>query len=214
MKKCLLFLLIPFILAACSNRTPADSGEGGDGGELGIGTFVTVDFTQTHTIVDEVPTTGDTKSTNFVNTLKNYYFTDENIALSSIDGGYLQINVNFQVTETRTYGQLLFLGGRRDAVDFTFTFVNTIKSVTFVCEPYSKYIPHTSAYNNDLPTYLKVNDVKKDIAPHSQEDKDERTQLKYTVNSKTMHLEAPNENPDNELTQGNRILVYQMMLEY
>lgn len=175
----------------------------------------TADFTTLRTETGGVKTTGDTKSTNFITTLQTYYFNSSEFSLTAIEGGYVQIKTDekkIYVTETRPYDQLVYLTGRNNECDFTLTFNKTIKSVTFVCEAYSKYISYNATQNVDYDTYLKVNDVKRDIPAHSVGDIDETQELKYTVNSSSIRIEVPNEHIDD--TKNNRIIVYQMILEF
>lgn len=175
----------------------------------------TVDFTTLRTETGGVKTTGDTKNTNFITTLQTYYFNSSDLSLTAIEGGYVQIKTDekkIYVTETRPYDQLVYLTGRNNECDFTLTFNKTIKSITFVCEAYSKYISYNSTQNVDYDTYLKVNDIKRDISAHSVGDVDESQELKYVVNSDTIHIEVPNEHIDE--TKNNRIIVYQIVLEF
>lgn len=222
MKKYLLPLLFAGLLLSACNQTaaptggePSGGGEPGGGGETTPKTSATVDFTVTHDRVDDIPSAADTANqTKFFNMLTKYYFTNTNIALSSVTGEYMNVNSGFDVTKTRYYPQMAMLGSRKKEVDLTFNFVNTIKTVTFVCEAYCKYVNHGSTYYVDYPTYLTVNGEKKDIATHSASDVNETQNLKYTVNSKQIKLECPNTNQGEDDTTANRIIVYQMIFEF
>ena len=219
MKKFLLPLLfVGLLLSACNQPAAAPSGETPSGGEPSGGgsteTSVTVDFTVPHEKVDNVLSTGDSKNSKFLTILNKYYFTNTNVTIESISGDYININAGFSVTETRSYSQMMMIGSRSNEVDFTFNFVNTIKSVTFVCESYCKYVSYGSTYNVDYATYLTVNGEKKDIATHAASDVNETQNLKYTVNSKQVRLQAPNTNTGGGDTKANRIIVYQMVFEF
>ena len=218
MKKFLLPLLfVGLLLSACNQPAAAPSGEPSGGGQIEGGsteTSATVDFTVPHEKVDNVPSTGDSTNSKFLTILNKYYFTNTNVTIESISGTYININAGFSVTETRSYPQMLMIGSRNNEADFTFNFVNTIKSVTFVCEAYCKYVSYNSTYNVDYATYLTVNGEKKDIAIHAASDVNETQNLKYTVNSKQVRLQAPNTNTGGEDTKANRIIVYQMVFEF
>lgn len=175
----------------------------------------TVDFTTLRNETGGVKTTGDTNNTNFIKTLQTYYFNSSDFSLTALAGGYAQIQTDVKkiyVTETRSYDQLVYLTGRNSACDLTLTFDKTIKSVTFVCEAYSKYISYSSSQNVDFDTYLKVNDVKQDITAHTVGDVNETQELKYDVNNSSIHIEVPNEHLGDQKI--NRVIVYQMVLEY
>lgn len=178
-------------------------------------TKFTVDFTTLRVEKDGIPTTGDTKNTNFLQILQTYYFNSEEISLTSINGGYAQIKTDEKkvyVTKSRYFDQLVYLSSRNEVCDFSLTFSKTVKSVTFVCEAYSKYIAYNDTQNVDYDTYLKVNDVKADIAAHSVGDVDDTKELKFAANSETIHIEVPNEHVGD--TKNNRVIVYQMIIEF
>lgn len=175
----------------------------------------TVDFTTAKTQQGTTPTTGDTDKTNFIDILNTYYFTDENVSLSSVEGEWMQIQTDEKkifITETRSVDQLLILGSRTKDVDMTFKFNNPIYSISFVCEAYSKYIAYSDSYSVDHDTYLKVNGDKRDIAGHQASDVDETQTLKYVVQSDTVTIECPNDYVGEKST--NRIYVYQIIIEY
>ena len=179
----------------------------------------TADFTVKHEKVDDIPSTGNTNNAaNFVKTLNKYYLTEEDVQISTLTGAYAQItgdSKGFQVTKNRNIPQTLIFGGQKQIADLTITFSNTIKSVSFVCEAYSKYVAYSSTYNTDYDTSLTVNNVKKEITAHQASDVNETQTLKYVVNSTSIHIEVPNTNTgDEEDKKGNRILVYQMIFEY
>ncbi len=209
MKKALLpVLFVTLALSGCGNNQPDTSDDGSEG------TSITVDFTMTHTKVDDIPTTGDTKKDDFIDILNKYYFTNENITLTSFTGGYMNIAPGFKVTVSREFDQFIVLGSRTEDVDMIFVFTCAIKSVTFVCEAYSKYVS-ASMQNVDYDTYLTVNSEQKNISHHTSSDVDETQNLKYTVNSNQLRVQSPNTNSgDNNDKQGNRIILYKMILEY
>ncbi len=207
--KFLFILLLPALLVGCGSTSPNPPAGG---------TF-TADFTVKHTQEGDIKPTGDTdNSSTLMAALNNYFFTDKNVNLLSIDGGFMNIDpdkAGLYVTETRRYDQLLYLGARKQDLDVTLTFEKEIKTLTMVCEAYSKYVSYNSTQNVDRATYLTINDEKKDIVAHTIADVDETQNLVYTINSKTVHMVAPNENTgDLEDKQGNRIIVYQMIFEY
>lgn len=216
MKKVLLSILLLPLLIGCgqNNVSPTNPDEGGGQGGGEEETSATIDFTVTHESVDNIPSAGDNTNTKFLSILNKYYFTSKKSEISSFSGEYININSGFDVTKTRYYPQMMMLGSRKKAVDFTFNFVNTIRSVTFVCEPYCKYSNYGSAYNVDYSTYLTVNGEQKDLGIHSQSDVNEIQNLKYTVNSNQIRLQAPNTNTGEGDTKANRIIVYQMILEF
>ena len=218
MKKALLsILLLPFLVGcgpkAVEPTNPDGGGQQGGGGDT-TETSATVDFTVPHEKVDNIPSTGDTSNNKFLSMLNKYYFTNSNVTVDSISGSYININAGFSVTPTRSYSQMMVLGSRRNNVDLTFNFVNTIKSVTFVCEAYCKYVSYGSVYNVDYSTYLTVNGEQKDLGIHTASDVDEIQNLKYTVNSKQIRLQAPNTNTGGDDTKANRVIVYKMILEF
>ena len=181
----------------------------------------TADFTKSITEKDGISHTGDSSAggiNNFITALQTYYFNSEDIELTNLSGEYLQINTGdkggpYQVTETRSYNQILFLGSKKKDVNCRLTFSKTIKAIEFKYEAYCKYIEYSSSYFADNDTYLKVNNEKVDITAHSLSDVDESTTHKFVVNSNTIDIICPNNNPGSE-SKGNRILVQQITLYY
>ena len=176
-------------------------------------TSIELDFTIKHTAEEGIPSTGDTgKMDVLVTALNKYYINDENMAITEMTGGFLQIQNGFDVTATRNVPQMMILGSRNASADITMTFANLVKRVTFVCEAYSKYISYSSTQNVDRDTSLTVNGVKKDITAHKAEDIDETQTLQYKVNSETLTINVPNKYVGDTKVQ--RIMVYKMILEY
>ena len=175
----------------------------------------TVDFNTVHQqegTVKPVGQTGDEAAMEkLLATFNTYYFTDEDIAVSSISGGYLQIQ-NIDITASRLAVQTMILTSRSNDLDFTFTFSTKIKKVTFVCEAYCKYISYTSTYNVDHDTSLTVNGTKKNISTHTASDVDETQNLTYSVNNKSIRMVVPNEYVGDTAVQ--RLMLHQMILEY
>ena len=175
----------------------------------------TVDFNAVHEqegTVKPVGQTGDESAMEkLLATFNTYYFTDEDIALSSISGGYLQIQ-NIDITASRLAVQTMILTSRSNDLDFTFTFSTKIKKVTFVCEAYCKYISYTGVYNVDHDTSLTINGTKKNISAHTASDVDETQNLTFTVNNKSVHMVVPNNYLAETVVQ--RVLLHKMILEY
>ena len=182
--------------------------------------MMTVDFTEEHEQEGTLPTTGDTNNSKFKDIINTYYISNESLAISTFSGEFAQLtsgdeNEPFYVTETRSYDQVMVLGGRKKAVDITLTFETTIKKITINCEAYCKYVSYNSSYNVDYDTSLTINGVTKNIAAHKDSDENEVQHLDYTINSTLIHIEAPNTNTGaSSDKKGNRILVYQMFFEY
>lgn len=179
---------------------------------------VTMDFTVTHSIDETgIKTQGNTdKPVNLAETINHYYIDSEDISISNISGEYFQIQNGWNVTPSRNVEQMLLLGSRSYDVDATLTFSTAVKSITFVCEAYSKYVSseYYTNHNVDYDTYLEVNGTKNDILAHQKEDVDETQTLKYLVNSTDVHIVCPQPNPDDPNSMAKRIMVYQMILEF
>lgn len=179
---------------------------------------VTMEFTVTHSVDESgIKTQGNTdKPDKLAETINHYYIDSEDISISSISGEYFQIQNGWNVTPSRNVGQMLLLGSRSYDVDATLKFSTAVKSITFVCEAYSKYVSseHYTNHNVDYDTYLEVNGTKNDIPAHQKEDADETQTLKYTVNSTDVHIVCPQPNPDDPNSMAKRIMVYQIVLEF
>ena len=179
---------------------------------------VTMDFTVTHSVDSSgLPTQSNTGDEDkFAQVIDHYYLASEDISLESFEGGYIQLQNGHDVTATRNVPQMLIFGTRTYDVDVTFKFSKTVKSITFVCEAYSKYVSteYYTNHNVDYDTYLEVNGDKKDIAGHKQEDIDETQSLKYAVNSSDVHMVCPQPDKDDPNKMAMHIMVYQIVLEF
>ena len=179
---------------------------------------VTMDFTVKHSVDSSgLPTQSNTGDEDkFAQVIDHYYLASEDISLESFEGDYIQLQNGHDVTATRSVAQMLIFGTRTYDVDVTFTFSKTVKSITFVCEAYSKYVSteYYTNHNVDYDTYLEVNGDKKDIAGHKQEDIDETQSLKYAVNSSDVHMVCPQPDKDDPNKMAMRIMVYQIVLEF
>ena len=179
---------------------------------------VTMDFTVKHSVDSSgLPTQSNTDDENkFAQVIDHYYLASEDISLESYEGEYIQLQNGHDVTATRNVPQMLLFGTRTKDVDVTFKFSETIKSITFVCEAYSKYVSsdYYTDQNIDHDTYLEVNGDKKNISGHQKEDVDETQSLKYTVNSTEVHMVCPQPDKDDPNKMAMRIMVYQIVLEF
>ena len=174
----------------------------------------TADFTVKHTKAEDIPTQGNSDTQDMKSILNSYYFNESAAQIRESSGGFYQINEGFNITKTRSYPQVMTLGSKKQNVDLTLQFTTSIIDITFVCEPYSKYIAYSDTQNVDYATYLEVNGVKKEIDPHTASDVDETQTLKFTVNDDTVTIKCPNTNTGGSDTQANRILVYKITITF
>lgn len=183
--------------------------------EEGVTNTVTIDFTVKHTKDDSnIPTQGNTNNNNLADIINHYYLEAEDLSITSVTGGYMQIQNGWDITTSRSVDQLLLLGSRTLDCQTTFTFSKAIKKVTLVSEAYSKYVSYDSTYHNDHDSYAIIDYQRWDYPSHAKGDTNETKNASFTINKDSFKIETPAPNPNDPDSMARRVMVYQMTIEY
>ena len=180
----LLTLLSVLLLTGCGGG--GDEGEGGGGGDIDPpdpGSYTIESHTVFFYNATYHATIDDTKYESF----KEWFNGDKDYLASLETEGLVQINGIYG--EDAKY--ILSLGSQKNIGKMSFEFKYKLYSISVNCEPYSKYISNTGAWNIDKASKLYVNDKEVDLSTDATT-LDEIDSTWKTLEWKTNISDAPN----------------------